>query len=87
MDQDGIIEILIEASGTGNGGAGDWQGRILKYRDHSLEETQMLPKGEIEIPAQVMKKPGENAHIVATVEFVITWDEKGNRQIAEWRVM
>lgn len=148
LDGDGTIELLVEASGTGNGGAGDWQGRILKYRDHGLEETRMLPEGEIAIPAQVMKEPGEdaysvyfpelddgagfearevfrydekeavqvgsnmrglfdmhcieyqgggamqaseflygeggNVHIVATVSFIITWDEAGNRQIAEW---
>lgn len=148
LDHDGICEILIEAAGTGNGGAGDWQGRILKYRDHNLEETAMLPKGEIAIHAQVMKEPeentysvyfpdlddgavfeaqevfhydekearhvganmrglfamhcieyqggsamqaseflygeGGNAHIVATVKFIFTWDEEGKCQIAEW---
>lgn len=148
LDGDGIIELVVEASGTGNGGAGDWQGRILKYGDHGLEETRMLPKGEIDIPAQVMREPGENtyrvyfpelddgagfeaqevfrydekeaihvganmrglfdmhcieyqggyamqasellsgeggnAHIVAMVDFIITWDGEGKPQIAEW---
>lgn len=62
LDNDGIIEILVEASGTGNGGAGDWQGRILKYKDHSMEKTEMLPEGEIEFEIQVIQEVEENAY-------------------------
>ena len=37
FDSDGNTEIAFESLGTGNGGAGDWHPRILKYRNHTME--------------------------------------------------
>lgn len=62
LDHDGAVELLIEASGTGNGGAGDWQGRILKYKDHSLEKTTMLPENEFDIEIWVIQEAEENSY-------------------------
>jgi len=69
LDNDGVIEILVEASGTGNGGAGDWQGRILKYKDHSLEKTEMLFNTAVGIEVQVIQETGENAYSAYFPEF------------------
>lgn len=38
FDDDGHTEIVFESRGTGNGAAGDWHLRILKYKDHSMEK-------------------------------------------------
>lgn len=62
LDNDGSIELLMEASGTGNGGAGDWVGRILKYKDHRLEKTDMFPEDEFDIEIHVIQEVEENSY-------------------------
>lgn len=58
IDNDGNMELVFESHGTGNGGSGDWYGRILKYHDHTMTEMELPTEyeGETELDVQVAQE-------------------------------
>lgn len=66
LDNDGNVEIALEAQGTGNGGAGDWSKAVFKYKEHAVTEMEMpsdleeyYDKG---IQVEVYREPQENMY-------------------------
>ncbi|MDE7275544.1 MAG: hypothetical protein K2N98_01620 [Lachnospiraceae bacterium] len=58
IDNDGNMELVFEARGTGNGGSGDWHCRILKYKDHTMTKMELPTEyeGETELNVQVTQE-------------------------------
>lgn len=61
FDDDGNTEIVFESRGTGNGAAGDWHLRILKYKDHSMEK--------MDFPSESCEGDDREIHIKVTQEM------------------
>lgn len=61
FDDDGNTEIVFESRGTGNGAAGDWHLRILKYKDHCMEK--------MDFPSESCEGDDREIHIKVTQEM------------------
>lgn len=66
LDGDGNVEIVFGAQGTGNGGAGDWHYRLLKYKDHAMEQMELPSDSyetqEREIGIQVIQETKKDTY-------------------------
>lgn len=66
FDDDGNTEIVFESRGTGNGAAGDWHLRILKYKDYSMEKMDFTSESyeddDREIHVQITQESQANTY-------------------------
>lgn len=64
LDNDGNMELVFEAHGTGCGGPGDWYGRVLKYENHTMEEMTLPSESaeETSIGILVQQEMKENTY-------------------------
>lgn len=67
IDNDGNVEIVLSAQGTGNGGTGDFYKVIWKYKGHGIERMELISDLGEDYPDQgisviINQEPEENRY-------------------------